>query len=236
MSDRCYANFLGNCKGAISREHYISCSLLKLVPGDSVTIRGVPWLGKGESRVIDKYAFCAKVLCEHHNHELSVLDEEIGRLFHVLFDVFRKDYMPAQVALTDNDVSVRFNGRIVERWLLKMLCGAIAAGNWQGAHREPDADLVKTLFNQREWPKQFKLYSSEFTDYTVPENPGIDFQVNVSLDGNILQGIKVRILCYDFILALGSFQGIPGLERPSDIHICKDGGRPLNIKFYWLET
>src|SRR5688572_9441951 len=69
----CYARTLRDCSEKLSREYWISQSILDL--GDSMIVaRGLPWLKPGESRRISSKSLAARILCTRHNSALSSLD------------------------------------------------------------------------------------------------------------------------------------------------------------------
>jgi hypothetical protein len=72
-SRRCYAAHLGNCKGGVSREHYISESVLEIA-GRDVQVSGFPWQEANKPMQIGIGSLTSKILCEHHNSQLSPLD------------------------------------------------------------------------------------------------------------------------------------------------------------------
>ena len=108
---KCYASILGNCTGPISREHYISESILKQL-GD-LNPDGFPWL-KGKSSKIVPNDLVANCLCKYHNEFLGPIDHLAGRSF----DSF--------ISITDKSQPCVFIwGPSFARWLLKVLVGLV---------------------------------------------------------------------------------------------------------------
>ena len=116
---RCYARALHDCTRKMSREHFISESVLKIieVPNKGMTISGPNWLTEGEERNISLASLTSKVLCERHNAALSPLDGVGKRFF---------EYIMRGIEQSD---ILMINGYEVERWMLKLLCGYLASGN-----------------------------------------------------------------------------------------------------------
>jgi hypothetical protein len=109
---RCYASQLTDCCTTISREHYISESILEDHGGVFyVTRKRLGW----EAKQLPANALAAKMLCKRHNSALSPLDEAGRSLVRCLR--FAQDRAAAGRGC---DV---LNGIDVERWMLKMLCG-----------------------------------------------------------------------------------------------------------------
>jgi hypothetical protein len=74
---QCYASALGNCSTGLTREHYISASVLNEV-GSSIWIEGTMRTPAAHYPVS---ALTAKVLCAIHNRQLSDLDTAAAYAF-----------------------------------------------------------------------------------------------------------------------------------------------------------
>lgn len=110
--ERCYARDLADCCTQISREHYISESILEDHGGVFFVTRSrMGW----EEKRLSANALAAKMLCKRHNTALSSLDEA-GR-------AFVRCLRFAQERAAANGGGDTLNGIDVERWILKMLCG-----------------------------------------------------------------------------------------------------------------
>jgi hypothetical protein len=103
-------------------------------------------------------ALVSKVLCRHHNEALSVFDGAMARLGRQVLrlgdELNAQDPTPWLFAI---------HGRDVERWLLKVLCGAVAGGHAARASGEPvprevPDRWVRILFGQQEMPPSWGLY------------------------------------------------------------------------------
>jgi hypothetical protein len=79
--NRCYATVLDDCGGGMSREHYISRSLLEIFTGHTPIVTGFPWQRAGEQLRTTAANLATNVLCETHNNALSPLDERAGEFF-----------------------------------------------------------------------------------------------------------------------------------------------------------
>lgn len=225
----CYASIIGECAGGISKEHYVSKAVLELISKAALTLYGAPWQERGQETNLTIQTFTAKVLCEKHNNQLSVLDMAAQDFLKTIF-VCTRGGIQGQIDVSN--LTFNYNGRDIERWLLKIACGAIASGNWGGKHRIVPNEWVEVLFLQKEWPDNFVLYSSEKTEYEVTEKNHIrcDFRRN-SFD-NILQGITFVFMCLDITLVLGNYNGVPGLRRPTDFAF-KYNNQELVLKLIW---
>jgi hypothetical protein len=113
---KCYLGETKNCSKVISREHYISKSVLEQFNG--LWIEGLPW--QRERTHYLPSVLKAKILCTRHNSVFSPLDS-CARL---AFQAFRE--ATAYSALKSLRRSTRYflvNGHGLELWALKTLLG-----------------------------------------------------------------------------------------------------------------
>ncbi len=80
---KCYAKNLGNCQGLITREHYISKSVLEIA-GKKIQVSGFPWQENNKPIDIGINSLASNILCEFHNSQLSPLDENGRKLLFAL--------------------------------------------------------------------------------------------------------------------------------------------------------
>jgi hypothetical protein len=133
--NKCYAEPLGDCGGKLSREHFISGTLLR----DRNAVFSVEGLDPSRPEVVREVsaaALTARVLCEHHNSRLSDVDSASAPF---LRHCRRFDHD------LGDDSSARFDefvgsGAMVERWMAKALLGLLgrrgASGLPTSAHQE----------------------------------------------------------------------------------------------------
>ena len=146
---RCYARSLCDCSDKLSREHYISASVLELL-GEMHTISNASWLSPGQSsNPLPVGALGSNVLCERHNNALSDLDACAKEFFGWLLRALSKSQVPAP------DQKLRVDGDKLERWVLKACCGALASGNLledaTRVSREPPRKWLDILFSESAW-------------------------------------------------------------------------------------
>jgi hypothetical protein len=73
----------------MSREHFISRSVLKLFGDTHIAVNNFPWLPKGETRSLPINELVARqILCERHNAAMSPLDTAAGIFFAALKSVY----------------------------------------------------------------------------------------------------------------------------------------------------
>jgi hypothetical protein len=155
----CYAKHLGGCTHK-SREHFISRSILEII--SPFSIQGFPWLKPGEVGRASASSLTASVLCDYHNSSLSSLDSEAVRLFTHL-RLLDSKATPQQLAEAPAVLPV--DGILLEKWLLKTLCGTMASGNFlidgKGFGKTPPSEyLVNLLFLSEPWRDGIGLYTN----------------------------------------------------------------------------
>src|ERR1700688_3837730 len=115
MSD-CWASVLGDCGEGPSREHLVSKSAFV---GEEIRVEGLSWC-RHEPKVIGLSGLVSRILCRHHNGELSAVDQAGGEAVAAFRDFNRHaaDYLhgqPKRCAVRTYEVQ----GEFFERWLLK---------------------------------------------------------------------------------------------------------------------
>jgi hypothetical protein len=148
---KCYARTLGDCSEKISKEHYISHSLLKILAGsDTLDVSGFPWLN-GSSIKTSPSGLTASFLCKKHNEQLSSLDGEALKFFnHLRYKVPQKNE------------AFEIDGGLLEKWCLKLLVGIVILQH--GKENIPDRKWLEVLYRNRELSNGEGLY--------IPRNGG----------------------------------------------------------------
>lgn len=113
-NEKCYASSLRDCCDTISKEHYISESLLKEL---GALLRVTSPRLNFEQKELRPANLTAKILCKRHNEALSGLDSKARDYFKCL--------KHSEARLESGGGTDYFNGYDFERWLLKVLCGFI---------------------------------------------------------------------------------------------------------------
>ena len=128
---------LQDCDGKpVTREHYISKALL-LRFGDGFWVDGLSWMS-GPKQLTEK-VLVSKMLCKKHNNALDELDTMIGNFYDVLVRA-HEDRLVGWHS---------FEGSLLERWAIKVMCGLIASGNFgDGEAAEIVLPYLQILFGQ----------------------------------------------------------------------------------------
>jgi hypothetical protein len=158
---KCYAGELADCGPEMSREHYMTESVLQGIAGSGTTIEvsGLPWLSGTASQTLPTASLKAWVLCEKHNNALAELDAESSNL-RKFMDQIHAHFNDGQ------DEEFLVDGDWLERWMLKTVCGHIASGNMVNQQGEsidgwkPPLQWLEIIFQRQPFPTGCGLYLS----------------------------------------------------------------------------
>ena len=203
---RCYAFELGDCRGKITKEHFISASLIKFAQPDTSAIDLGGFAGYSKPTGVQRLAN-KKMLCEHHNSLLSVLDEEMFRFVKTVFSFNNGD---AQA------VDESFDGALLTRWMQKYLFGASVAFPSQVRLSEKieKFELLKFMFGLRSIPENWGLLVPSFfsadnfhteTGETWP--PWAVAPLEYPSEGHIGAEVQVFPVRLRYIPGIGPFTG-----------------------------
>lgn len=166
---QCYLKETNSCEGGISREHYLSKSILELMTDKNVIgLTGLRWLQPGETKELGVNSLVSNCLCKGHNQSLSSLDSAALKFFSALKDV----------AINPTpDPLFLCSGHDLERWFLKFLLGCCHSGVFS-IDRKPvsksfmhDLNFVEMFENPQSWPDGAGLYSLLQKGDVVPLAP-----------------------------------------------------------------
>lgn len=115
---RCYLHATDDCEPTISREHYMSQSVLSLL-GSFHVIEGGHWQ-KERSPLLPTSALGSNILCKAHNSLLSPMDTASARFIGALHAIYNEAQIDSQL----DDVSGTWHsGEALERWMVKLSLG-----------------------------------------------------------------------------------------------------------------
>ncbi len=149
----CYAAGLADCSDKLSKEHIVSAALLRLITRDGmVGISGLAWQPPDTMQLHSIAALGTRVLCQRHNSALAPLDTLAERFFSKL-DLIYQEF----IARVLEDRIFLFNGNDIERWMLKLLCGAVYSGNIGSSTGPlrgwtPPDEWLRMLYGQARFP------------------------------------------------------------------------------------
>jgi len=136
----CWAAVLGDCRGKITGEHYVSQAAFIT---ERITVEGFAWC-KDAPNVIGLASATANVLCEHHNSKLSELDAAAGQAIQVLRDSVALDKSRRRLKVWEVPKHERFtiDAARVERWMLKTLLNLVHGPGIAARHGVPAGGMA----------------------------------------------------------------------------------------------
>jgi hypothetical protein len=161
--------------------------------GDAITVQGLPWCK--EPKVVGLSSLVAKNLCRAHNNNLSPVDLEAKRFKDALGAISRTPVVP---------VRMRFDARLIERWLLKTTINLALQEPGSGLELNPD--IVQRAFGLASTPRSQGFFAVAELHEEQSYNSAIRFESMVrKKDGRLVIGA--------FVLhgwrALYAFEGAP---------------------------
>jgi hypothetical protein len=234
----CYLNGTCNCSEQISREHYISRSVLQQL-GTALRITGAPWLPAGESKEISIENLTAKILCDRHNEALSPLDAEAGHFFSSLITALRD---LDRKTLSRRPVFHLVGGEALELWLLKVACGVFyAIGSIDRARLAKaftiDMAKVQRAFFEGQWDVNAGLHMASAIGSSVQISGDINLAPLLDLQRSSFCGVIVTLLGFRMELIFDTTTANPGpwanlLHRPTEL-VLKKPSRLHSIIMTW---
>jgi hypothetical protein len=223
---RCYAHPLNDCDTKLSKEHYLTRGVLRLLAkgGPTNTVRATGLGIPSEEFPPDQVAQ-SKILCRRHNSALSALDVVGERLFRAINEGLKD---PPGVAYHSTP------GVDIERWLLKVACGVRAA-----AKEDLPAEWLQMLFGYTEISSPRGLYMHVPAGQTVRETKGVQvggYKRAGSPSGAevIFHGVRLTL---DLIGDGGTHResdiGSLKVYRPSGLWFDHKGATTFHLAFEW---
>jgi hypothetical protein len=198
---RCYAGLTNDCSHQLSREHAISHAVLRELANERgfSKVKGLRWQGKdNEFEFFPTTALASKVLCKRHNEALSPLDT-IGVRFFNTFNRIDDEIRDPKLQIANRLFT--FNGDVIERWMLKTLCGFLASKNIDS----PDGyniplHWVEILFCDQEMPPECGLYCNSTLGQIFETRMGFAMGTLSSPSGPY--AARVTLNSKDFVLSM----------------------------------
>jgi hypothetical protein len=237
----CYLRDTCDCSEQISREHYVSASVLEQL-GGALDVSGMPWQAPDQTQKLTINNLTAKILCTRHNNALSPLDAEAAKFFGwligALSDLERKS--------SSRKLNLYLvSGSMIELWMLKTALGIYhSIGSDAGAKlSETHAiDLAKARLALLDgiWEERAGLYLFAHVGLALKSSPGIIFAPLSDDPTKRFCGLRISLLSMLtmdllFDAATAKPGPWPGLIRqPSELRFDKDG-RHRYIILTWPE-
>ena len=221
----CYARELRDCSQKLSREHYVSASVLRLL-GEEHTVSNARWLPPGQhSPPLCVGDLGSRILCERHNSVLSSLDASAEVFFAELLRAL------SEPVHGTSPQRVSADGDLLELWVLKACCGAIASGSLIDDGNTLVRDLPRAwlniLFSRTPWEEGTGLHIGQapMTPYRGYEMGPMYLDQSRTLGGGGIEfaGVLLFVLLESGvekrIIEQSTGQVIPLIYRPGAITI-----------------
>lgn len=196
---RCFASADGNCSRQLSREHYISASLLRQIELDGTTkIAGLSWQNPEAFNIISTKTLVSKVLCSRHNSSLSPLDEVMGD-FSTAIRKFDKALHKSADSVANEEQE--YSGHDIERWMLKCLIGMTISGNLKDRKLKPEC--VGLLYDRINWPPGWGLYWNQQSGSTTYHSDSLAIQTHKNPANDLILAATFTLRGLPLCLCLG---------------------------------
>jgi hypothetical protein len=214
----CYAGPLGDCSKKLSREHFVTETLLEeLNRNGGLHVSGLSWEEADKKMALSPKALASKILCERHNSALSPVDA-------IAVNLFTAFHQEGTVA-SGHQLLHLFSGHDLERWLLKILCGIVYSGNLSvsdGTKVSFPINWLQILFGQMDFPEGCGLYVCRLLGKQNDWTFGL--KIGVIFNSAGLSGVGVWVCANELILSMSGFpsrmfDGRPVVYRPLELYI-----------------
>lgn len=219
---RCCANADANCSTKISREHFISASLLrKLELNNKAKIAGLAWQEPERFNLVPVKGLASNILCERHNNALSGLDSLIDAFARSIRSFDRK---PANKHET-------FSGSEIERWMLKCIVGLSASKN---VTSHPKPECIDLLFGRMDWPEHWGLYFSMGASTPIYHTDSLLIETRIDANRSLMLAADFFIQGFPFTLLMGepSDPKAFGIWRPGHL-VFQSPAATQTIRLAW---
>lgn len=208
---RCYLSGFGSCSQKITKEHFISRTILERLAPLRFENAG-HFFGGRQSVEVSVDSFSAKVLCDEHNNALSPLDTAAGLTFKTV-EALTSDLIAISNRTRRLESFYLTSGIDMERWLIKVFCGLVAAGkirSQSGRSIGIDAlskDLLQSMLGYASLVSPLGMYMSIYPGQRL--NPdGLSFSTLKLMDGSDdVGGLMLSLGVLDFILVTSPHYG-----------------------------
>ena len=134
-NEGCYLKSTRNCSERISKEHYVSRSILQQI-GEPLRWTGLPWEKPGVEIKYGIGSLTSHILCDRHNSALSPLDRLAANAFRAIRT--SSDELNIR-SLSRRKKWFLVSGEALELWAFKVICGlfyaSVAAQNKQSLNK-----------------------------------------------------------------------------------------------------
>lgn len=230
MPRRCYAEVLGDCRGKLSLEHFVSRSLLMdlertfiaegLLPGDPSAV---------VTTSADSVA--CRVLCRAHNTALSNVDSSVVPF---LSAARRFDHELDSPSITAREAVV--DGYMLERWMAKALLGLVARpGSKSTLPPDVQGRLVAVAFGASNLPSPWGVHLDISAERPMASLYDFSLVALVNPSTNECRAATFSSASVRWLLALGK-SGLPEHTfRPRSV-VLRSSVATRTLRLEWPRT
>jgi hypothetical protein len=180
----------------------------------AVDVAGLAWQ-RGTSKHMQPGTYAhSRIICQKHHDELDGLDGNALAYFRNLMLIASPNHISTGIRGRAEDITAAIDGRGLERWFMKTICGAIAAGTVEGVGENPPS-WIGALFARTAWPEQWAMYVETGTRTVRAEDGSFHIEFHWS-DQRELNGLVIRSFSVVTLLSIVP-PDVPGgalLRRP----------------------
>lgn len=236
---QCFLSSSSDCSEKISREHYLSESVLKAYSpnGKSINVKGVHWKPKNIFTSVPIDSLVVKGLCRRHNAALSSLDNVVKILAEELRSIDSgfntKGYQGTHLLLAGEDI---------ERWILKTVVGMSLSKNIRHdglpANLPENINLSGIILGNADFPEGTGLHCRVNHGKNTYLNNSLSVSPNVIQETQELHSVDLSIGGCSFLLLLQPISNLAslGIRRPRYIEMGYDAGSAISlIELCWRD-
>jgi hypothetical protein len=156
--------------------------------------------------------FCAKVLCDNHNSTLSVLDTAAGLAFSTIEALARESMGIASLGRRQT-FSHLSSGIDIERWMIKVYCGLLAAKKIRSASGQTvqrnalEPRLLKSLLGTDSLPSPLGLYQHIFVGQQLKPGSLSFGTIQLTDSSDEVGGLMLSLGVMNFVLVISPRYG-----------------------------
>ncbi|HTV29513.1 MAG TPA: hypothetical protein VMF32_17215 [Xanthobacteraceae bacterium] len=205
INEKCYLKSKRDCSAKITKEHFLSEGVLRLLDENHIKVRGAPWHEDGEVREYSLARLASKILCKRHNEALSSLDASARAFFGAVREMY--DDIADTKTLSRKSIWYLFSGEELELWLVKTAFGLYEAGYLvrDGVplrdHQLLNPELLDSLTGRPIAPP-CGLYVMTTEGKHLGFRNSLDVNVLLSTDEQHMAGLSLAFMGLTFIIAL----------------------------------
>jgi hypothetical protein len=167
---KCYANIYGGCSPKISREHFISHSLIKLYSFDDPGLKIRHTGDYGVREFVSPKKFVANVLCEKHNNGLHRADDAALQIATFLRTNSMRFLNGGGEWGDDEEITV--SGDDFQAWILKLILNHAVGKALSGDRGTFPPEAIGVMLGLGMWPSTWGLcVSGDTSNKDLPYNP-----------------------------------------------------------------